>query len=882
MSTLQVAPGVLAALDAGDTILAPSTELATALRDAVERGHRDAGRDIWPTPRVRDFGSWLREQYSLRQLADAAGPRCLGDIEERELWRAVVQDGESSAEILDAAGAARSARRARRATYEYGIPIGAVAQFASDESRALVDWIRRFDERCRALGCISADELLALTRTAPSSTRTQETLAWIESPSWRPEARRWLREHGRELTPTDLSAPPGSNRLLHAGSPEIELAAIAEWAVENLRSNAAFRAWVCVPDLHLRRAELVDAFDAALAPQRFSLSNADGAAPYAVAGGTALADYAPVRAALETLAASSGLVSFESFSALLRSPELQANAAEASAAAVVDLRLRRQAPSEATLQQWLTMSERIVRVRALAPAAGVQRLQVALQALTSLRGPQPFSRWIPVWVSALETGPWALRRRWSSTEYQSAERFRELLASLACADSLFGVQSRQSAERILSRAARETAFQPQTGIPAIWVSGQLIDPWLNYDGLWVTGCSEERWPAPVDPIPLLPVRLQREYGVISAGAQSQFEFAQDLQRRWQARATTCVFSYANPGDGRAGAPSPLLPEGAPLCLEPPIPQPHWQDLAERAPLLELLDDEQAPPFAPVERTRGVATLRAQSRCAFRGFAETRLRADTLDRPMPGFSDRERGELLHLALEYIWSQLRTSAALEAMSPAEQSHLLNAAVARALAKLRRTRDPGARWRVREHVRMHGVLDKWLAVERRREAFEVERLEQGAQVAHHGGLDFKVRIDRVDRLADGGRVLIDYKSGMAIADWRGERPDNPQLPIYALLHPDRLVAVAYGRVNAEECRFVAESERPRVFKPNGPKTKMEGLASLADLVDLWSQRIERLAENFAAGRAEVAPTLRACRSCSLQGLCRIPPALDDEAPS
>ena len=45
------------------------------------------------------------------------------------------------------------------------------------------------------------------------------------------------------------------------------------------------------------------------------------------------------------------------------------------------------------------------------------------------------------------------------------------------------------------------------------------------------------------------------------------------------------------------------------------------------------------------------------------------------------------------------------------------------------------------------------------------------------------FKVRIDRVDRLADDARVLIDYKTGAATTDWRGDRPDNPQLPIYAL---------------------------------------------------------------------------------------------------
>jgi len=142
--------------------------------------------------------------------------------------------------------------------------------------------------------------------------------------------------------------------------------------------------------------------------------------------------------------------------------------------------------------------------------------------------------------------------------------------------------------------------------------------------------------------------------------------------------------------------------------------------------------------------------------------------------------------------------------------------------------------------------------------------------------------VRIDRVDRLADGTRVLIDYKTGLASADWRGERPDNPQLPIYALLRPQALMAVAYGKVNASECCFVAEAERPGIFKPRGQKSPLEGMPNLAALIQVWSERIERLAGEFAAGRAEVAPTLRACSTCKLQGLCRVPAALDDSADS
>jgi RecB family exonuclease len=139
--------------------------------------------------------------------------------------------------------------------------------------------------------------------------------------------------------------------------------------------------------------------------------------------------------------------------------------------------------------------------------------------------------------------------------------------------------------------------------------------------------------------------------------------------------------------------------------------------------------------------------------------------------------------------------------------------------------------------------------------------------------------VRIDRIDELEDGARVLIDYKTGSAKADWRGERPDNPQLPMYALLRPDRLVAVAYGRVNASECEFIAESERKHVFGPRQNRTKLEERPNFAALVATWEQRIEALATEFAAGNAQVAPGLRACLSCALQPLCRIPSALDDD---
>jgi probable DNA repair protein len=892
-----IAP-LIEAVNSGRTVLVPNTELAAALTDAVERSHRASGREIWPTPLIRDFGGWLKDRYLRRQLIDSTLPRCLSDVEEREFWRDAVLGSDPGRRFLEPSGAGRAARRARRATHEYGISMAAIAADGGEEASMFVEWSARYAQRCRDLRCVGADDLLGSAAEeggagAGFDPESAANVAWIESPLWRPVARRWLERHaGVPLAP--LRAAPGAERaraqILRAESPASELASIAEWARGHLAMRGDFRAWICVPDLAQRRAELIDAFDAALAPHRFALQGGDAGAPYAVAGGTPLADHAPVRSALELLSAADGRIPFARFSALLRAPELSESSFEASAAACLDVALRSCAPAEASLADWLTLAEKVGRAASLRPVPALPRIARALQSLAEIKGSHPMSRWPAVWIGAFENGPWSFRHRWSSEEYQSAERFRELLATLALGDASFGSQTRTSAESILRRAARDTQFQVQTGIPPVWVSGQWTDPWLSYDGLWVASCDETHWPPPVEPLPLLPVRLQRQHGVIAASLESQLRFAENLQRRWLERASRCAFSCADAEDGRRAAPSALLaspgavpdgavPEGAQSDgAVPAPPYPHWRAQLERAPIIERLVDEWAPPFGEGERTRGVATLKAQSRCAFRGLAETRLRAEPLDNPVPGFNERERGELVHDSLHHVWAALGGSAGLagQLAHPQALSQLIVEAAGRAIDRLCARRDPGRRWRERERERLPKLIRRWLELESRRSPFDIERLEAGSEIARHAGLDFSVRIDRIDRLPDGSRVLIDYKTGAATRDWHDERPENPQLPLYALLHRRSLIAVAYGKINAADCTFVAEAERGGVF-PGKRATRMEGLGSLAELISRWSERIERLAHEFREGRALVEPLPTACRSCHLHGLCRVPSTLD-----
>jgi hypothetical protein len=48
----------------------------------------------------------------------------------------------------------------------------------------------------------------------------------------------------------------------------------------------------------------------------------------------------------------------------------------------------------------------------------------------------------------------------------------------------------------------------------------------------------------------------------------------------------------------------------------------------------------------------------QAACPFRAFVELRLGAEDLEVPVPGLDARQRGTLIHAALEVFWTEVRT--------------------------------------------------------------------------------------------------------------------------------------------------------------------------------------------------------------------------------
>jgi RecB family exonuclease len=189
--------------------------------------------------------------------------------------------------------------------------------------------------------------------------------------------------------------------------------------------------------------------------------------------------------------------------------------------------------------------------------------------------------------------------------------------------------------------------------------------------------------------------------------------------------------------------------------------------------------------------------------------------------------------------------------------------------------------------EIERLARVALEWLEAEKGRSPFRVVMREEPMTLSA-GPLGLKGRLDRVDRLEGGELVVIDYKSGRAsVGSWVGDRPDEPQLPLYALSMPDPVGAVAFATLKAGQRRFEGLARQPgwlpKVDLVAKHRSAGKHYASWDELLEGWRSAIDGLANAFAAGDARVDPKRQGatCRHCDVAPLCRMRErvALEDE---
>jgi hypothetical protein len=139
---------------------------------------------------------------------------------------------------------------------------------------------------------------------------------------------------------------------------------------------------------------------------------------------------------------------------------------------------------------------------------------------------------------------------------------------------------------------------------------------------------------------------------------------------------------------------------------------------------------------------------------------------------------------------------------------------------------------------------------------------------------GLELNIRMDRVDTDADG-RLLIDYKTGLVKSNaWEGDRPAEPQLPIYAASGKiENLRDVLFAQVRPDEIKFISSiSKKPDIFSDNPPLP--DATSAFRTICEQWTTAIHSLSDDFQRGIATVTPKdyPGTCTYCDFPGLCRI----------
>jgi probable DNA repair protein len=455
-------------------------------------------------------------------------------------------------------------------------------------------------------------------------------------------------------------------------------------------------------------------------------------------------------------------------------------------------------------------------------------------------------------------------------------------AALVRFGSIELVQGPVDARDALSQLAAVLASEPTGGdypVAPVQVL-EMSETWgLEFDALWLTGFDDETWPPPVDPNPFIPMEWHRKYKLPAGTPEVELERAQRVTQRLLISADRVIVSHAmRDGDRSLGA-SPLVRGIERLELQrlDLAALEGEESLLRGSAQLESLVDERAPPLRLDEQVRGgTRVLKLQATCPFRAYGELRLGATALQAEQPFLDARLRGTLLHASLERLWRRLRSSQALQALDAGAMESILARATEEAIEsiELAHGRVLKPRRRSVEVARLARTMRDWLEVERARASFEIHALEAERTVTL-AAMGLRTRADRIDRLADGALVIIDYKSGgaerRAPACWLGVRPDEPQVPLYALAEQQPLAGVFIGHVRPGSSEFSGAASGPGIVPDVAGDADGQQLVRLRVL---WRESLERLAAAFAGGDARVDPKHgnQTCRRCELGPLCRI----------
>ncbi|MFH1043508.1 MAG: PD-(D/E)XK nuclease family protein [Pseudomonadota bacterium] len=895
LSKAQLFARLAQGLAGGVTVVTPNRRLAQALSREFDVAQAAEGRSAWESADILPYSAFVQRCYEDALYSELASglPILLTPAQEQALWEDIIRRSDAGDALLALAETAALAADAWKTAHAWRLQGSLRSGDLNEDASAFRDWCAQYSLRCKRDGHTDTASLpdLVAARANGKQMRKPKLLAVYGFDIRTPQQQALfdaLRAAGTEVFASAQERREASVLRLACVDARDEIQRAAAWARARLEADPHASIGIVVPDLGKQRNALIRAFRMVMAPASM-LPGATGAPrsnrdplPFNVSLGAALTGYPLVQAAFLILELAGREIEFGRASLLIRSPFIAAGEAEAAGRARLDLELRRRAEPAITLERLLNTLD------AAGASAYSPELAQRLRKLAEFRKSDLFAARSPsAWARAITA---ALKlmgfpdqgRSLDSVEYQTLKKWHEVVAGFALLDRVSAKMGYAEAVVRLRRLAAETLFQPEAPHVPVQILGVLESAGIEFDHLWVMGLSDEAWPIHPRPNPFLPLAAQRKARVPEASIEATLALDAAITRGWLAAAREVVLSHAQAEGERKLLPSPLLRDLAQAAL--PLPAyPRHRDLIHAAANIESIEDAVAPPLADpmvpplaagAALTGGTSVITDQSACPFRAFALHRLDAQSPEAPHAGLDAMERGILVHRVLAGAWGQLKTKTRLDAIGEGELEALLARSADEAVTRVKRDRPAtlAGRFAEVEKGRLVRLARAWLEMEReaRGDDFTVAAVED-KRTLMIGPLTLRGKLDRVDELEDGRRIVIDYKSTAQPASaWLGERPDAPQLPLYLVASEPAAVAIAFAQVKAGAMKFAALAADEALLPVWKSLPDIGWDAQVAE----WRRVLTRLAAQFADGEAAVQPKnpRTTCRNCDLQPLCRI----------
>lgn len=836
------------ALASGAEIVTASRRLARELRRVHDERQLARGRGAWRTPRIVSWDSWLNAfvdaSDSMMRWPLRLHPQACTILWEGCLARV------AAARLLDHDGLVRQARHAWQRLHEWRVPVDDLARHAGNEDeRLFASAAAAYARELRRGGWIDGAQLPALVaeglqaRTLGVAERV--VLAGFDRLT--PAAREIvgaLEARGCKVSVAPPAEYAGALRVVSCADGEAELRSAGAWARARLADEPDARVAIVYPGLEQQAGRAERLVREGLVPGWQQGGRAHGEAVQ-VSYGRRLIDYPLVALAVTWLRWTHRGLSSREVSTLLRTPLV--GSGTTGGCSRLELALRRlpdrrwSAASLAGALRGADESEEALRWLARADA-------VARAGFGDAPAVSP-AEWAGRMHAFLDGIGWPGKAMPDSAEFQLVNRWRELLNEFSRIGAVQPLVKFGEALARLAQAAAETVWQPEGGTGAVQLLGTLEAAGLEFDHAWVGNLHALQWPPPAHPLPLVSRALQREQGMPDATSADTLDFAQRTLGRLARSAVSVVLSWPRADRESELGPSPLLAAytqgdgGA-------FPDPGWYAAAlGAADAARHVAADPVPRVQPDERVLGGAyTVQRQVTDPFSAFACGRLGVLELPLMQPGLSAMLGGSILHAALFELLqtrpasAELRNWAADGSLAPR-----IAAAVDAALAPHERQADGVLRRLLAlERRRLQGILLAFIETENRRAPFVIERLETKLKLDAHGvGLD--LRVDRIDRLADGSLLIIDYKSGTlkTLLDREGQ-PKDVQLVVYAAALDRDVGALALVNLSGSGIRY----------RGIGREAEWGGLeaAEWARRLGGWKAMVDGALRRFAAGDVRV----------------------------